>query len=85
MMCVFAFRLKLLFLGEKNTPCICAKYFNYALHWDKRKKKLTASKKKLNPNSFLALNMTQIVKSNIFTLEMFRSIDILSTQLSACL
>lgn len=81
MMFIFAFRLKLLFLREKNTPCICAKYVNYALQWDKRKK---ADSKKKNPNYFLALNMTQIVKSNIFTLEMFRSIDILSTRLSAC-
>lgn len=38
MMFIFAFRLKLLFLREKNTPCVCAKYFNYALHWDKKKK-----------------------------------------------
>lgn len=51
----------------------------------KGKKADSQQKKKKNPNSFLALNMTQIVKSNIFTLEMFRSIDILSTQLSACL
>lgn len=72
-MFIFAFRLKLLFLrGKKNAPCICVKYSNYALHWDKRKKKkLTASKRNKNLNSFLALNMTQIVKNNIFTLEMF--------------
>lgn len=36
-----------------------------------KKKKLTASKRNKNLNSFLALNMTQIVKNNIFTLEMF--------------
>lgn len=60
-------------------------YFIVALHWDKRKKKADSQQRKKNPNSFLALNMTQIVKSNIFTLEMFKSIDILSTQLSACL
>jgi len=38
MIFVFAFRLKLLFLRENNTSYICAKYFNYALLWDKRKK-----------------------------------------------
>lgn len=37
----------------------------------KGKRKLTARKRNKNLSSFLALNMTQIVKSNIFTLEMF--------------
>lgn len=46
MMFVFAFRLKLLFLREKNIPCICAKYFNYTLQWDKRKKADSKKKKK---------------------------------------
>lgn len=31
-MFIFAFRLKLFFLGGKNAPCICVKYSNYALY-----------------------------------------------------
>lgn len=84
MMFIFAFRLKLLFLREKIHHVFVLNTLIMPFPGIKGKKADSQQKKK-NPNSFLAVNMTQIVKSNIFTLEMFRSIDILSTQLSACL
>lgn len=66
---------------------VCALFhielLNYVSLYNKRKSADRMQKKNLN--SFLATNVTQIVKSNIFALEMFRTIDILSTKLSACL
>lgn len=71
-MFIFAFRLKLLFLrGKKMHHVFVLNTLIRLFTGIKGKKKLTASKRNKNLNSFLALNMTQIVKSNIFTLEMF--------------
>lgn len=65
-MFIFAFRLKLLFLGKKNAPCICVKYSNYALHWDKREKKADSQQKKQKSKFFPCIKYDTDCKKQYF-------------------